>query len=106
VGELVLRVTVALVFWPHGRQKLRGPGGFAGFLAQLRVPAPLVTAWLLALLESVGATLLVLGFATRAVALGLAADMLVAIVSVKVGMAKAPFASNQNRCQAGNSSSR
>src|SRR5712692_6290413 len=71
VGEFVLRLTIGLVFWPHGWQKLKGPAGFAGFLRQLKVPAPLLAAF------------------------GLAIDMLVAIVSVKVGMAKAPFASTQ-----------
>src|SRR6266851_2997062 len=69
--------------------------GFAGFLRQLKVPAPLLAAWVVALLESVGAILLILGLATRLVAFGLAIDMLVAIVSVKVGLAKAPFASTQ-----------
>ena len=95
VGEFVLRLTIGLVFWPHGWQKLKGPAGFAGFLRQLKVPAPLLAAWVVALLESVGAILLILGLATRLVAFGLAIDMLVAIVSVKVGMAKAPFASTQ-----------
>jgi putative oxidoreductase len=95
VGELILRLTIALVFWPHGWQKLKGPAGFAGFLKQLGVPAPVLAAWVVALLESVGALLLVLGLATRIVALGLAVDMLVAIVSVKIGMAKSPFASTQ-----------
>ncbi len=95
VGEFVLRLTLGLVFLPHGWQKLKGPAGFAGFLRQLKVPAPLLAAWVVALLESVGAILLILGLATRLVAFGLAIDMLVAIVSVKVGMAKAPFASTQ-----------
>src|SRR5713101_3478419 len=89
VGEFVLRLTIGLVFWPHGWQKLKGPAGFAGFLRQLKVPAPLLAAWVVALLESVGAILLILGLATRLVAFGLAIDI------VKVGMAKAPFASTQ-----------
>ena len=52
-------------------------------------------AWIVALLESVGAVLLILGILTRPIALGLAVDMLVAIVSVRIRMAKAPFASTQ-----------
>jgi len=91
-GELILRLTIGLTFLPHGWQKLKGPGGFAGFLKQLGVPAPALTAWLVALLEGVGALLLIVGALTRFVALGLAVDMLVAIVSVKIRMAKAPFA--------------
>jgi len=93
VGELILRLTIALAFWPHGREKLKGPAGFGGFLAKLGVPAPVVTAWMVALLESVGAGFLVLGLATRLVALGLVVDMFVAIVAVRIGRAKAPFAS-------------
>jgi putative oxidoreductase len=86
VGEFVLRLTIGLVFWPHGWQKLKGPAGFAGFLRQLKVPAPLLAAWVVALLESVGAILLILGLATRLVAFGLAIDMLVAIVIVKFAL--------------------
>ncbi len=93
LGELILRLTIALVFWPHGRQKLKGPAGFGGLLAQLGVPAPVVAAWVVALLGSVGAGFVVLGLATRIVALGLAVDMFVAIVAVRIGRAKAPFAS-------------
>ncbi|PYL37297.1 MAG: hypothetical protein DMF34_10895 [Verrucomicrobia bacterium] len=39
--------------------------------------------------------LLVLGVLTRPIALGLAIDMLVATVSVRIRMAKAPFVSTQ-----------
>ena len=42
--------------------------------------------------ERLGALLLIVGALTRLVALGLAVDVLVAIVSVKIRMAKAPFA--------------
>jgi putative oxidoreductase len=93
LGELVLRLTVGIVFLPHGWQKMKGPSGFAGFLRQLGVPVPLFFAWTVALLESAGAVLLIPGILTRPIALGLAADMLVAIVSVRIRMAKAPFAS-------------
>jgi putative oxidoreductase len=55
------------------------------------VPAPTFFAWLVALLETVGAALIILGVATRLMALGLAIDMLVALVSVRIG--KAPFLS-------------
>jgi putative oxidoreductase len=93
VGLLLLRLVLGIAFWPHGWQKLKGPAGFAGFLRQLKVPAPEFAAWVVALLESVGAVLLVLGLGTRLIAIGLAVDMLVAIVQVRIGLAKAPFAS-------------
>lgn len=62
---------------PSGPAK--GPAGFAAFLKQMGVPLPGLLAWVVILLESVGAALLILGLGTRIVALGLAIDMLVAI---------------------------
>jgi len=91
VGELVLRLGLGIIFIGHGWSKLQNPGAFAGLLRQLRVPAPTFFAWLVALLETVGAALIILGVATRLMALGLAIDMLVALVSVRIG--KAPFLS-------------
>jgi len=91
VGELILRLALGTTFIAHGRGKLKDPAGFGGFLRQLRVPAPMLAAWLVALLETVGAALLILGVATRLVALGLAIDMVVALATLRIG--KAPFAS-------------
>jgi putative oxidoreductase len=94
VGELILRLALGFVFFPHGWAKLKDPATFTGFLRQLGVPAPAFFGWLVALLETVGAGLIILGVATRVLALGLAIDMLVAIVAVKIRMAKAPFSSS------------
>jgi putative oxidoreductase len=91
VGELILRLALGITFFAHGRDKLKNPAGFAGFLRQIHVPAPLFNAWLVALLETVGAVLLILGAATRVLALGLAIDMVVALATVRIG--KAPFTS-------------
>ncbi len=91
VGELILRLALGVTFFAHGRGKLKNPAGFAAFLRQIHVPAPLFNAWLVALLETVGAVLLILGIATRILALGLAVDMGVALATVRIG--KAPFAS-------------
>jgi putative oxidoreductase len=91
VAELILRLAVGIVFFAHGRGKLKDPAAFAGFLRQLGVPAPVLNAWLVALLETVGAVLLVLGVATRLLALGLVVDMLVALTQVRIG--HAPFKS-------------
>lgn len=91
-GKLLLRIFVGIAFIPHGWMKLNpsgpmgGPAGFSQFLTQLGVPLPLAAAWLVALLESVGAALLIVGLGTRLVALALAIDMAVAILAVKVGM--------------------
>ena len=52
VGELILRLALGITFFAHGRRKLTHPAAFAGFLKQIRVPAPLLSAWLVALLET------------------------------------------------------
>src|ERR1051325_7207457 len=92
LGNLILRLGVGIVFFPHGMMKLNnGPAGFADFLTKRGVPLPMTAAWLVVLLETLGAGLLILGLGTRVVALGFTIDMLVAIVLVKMGMAHAPL---------------
>ena len=88
LGELILRVALGITFLAHGRGKLKDPAAFAGFLKQLRVPAPLVNAWVVALLETVGAVLLILGLAVRVLAVGLAIDMVVALATVRIGKSR------------------
>lgn len=98
IGPLVLRIGLALVFIAHGWPKLnpnspmKGIAGVAGFFQQLGIPAPRFFAWLVALLETVGAVLLVAGLGTRVLGLAFAIDMAVAIYTAKIKMMKAPFA--------------
>lgn len=73
------------------REPSKGPAGFIGFLKQSGVPLPGLLGWVVILLESVGAALLVVGLGARIVALGLAIDMLTAILLVKRRMMKARF---------------
>jgi putative oxidoreductase len=87
LAPLMLRLTLAAVMFPHGAQKALGWFGGHGwdntmkfFTEQIGLPAPLATT--LILLEFVGPLLLVLGFATRLVALGFLALMVGAIVKV------------------------
>ena len=94
IGALLLRLGLGILFIPHGLAKLKNPAGFAGFLQQLHVPAPTLFAWIVALLEVVGGALLIVGLLTRLVALGLAVEMLVAILAVRIGRAHAPFTSS------------
>jgi uncharacterized membrane protein YphA (DoxX/SURF4 family) len=47
-------------------------------LKQLRVPLPVFFAWVVSLLETVGAVLLLFGLGTRILAIGFAIDMFVA----------------------------
>lgn len=83
-GIALLRVVVGIVFLAHGGQKLfvMGIGGFGGFLATLGIPAPVLMAGVVALVEFGGGLALLLGLATRLASLPLAATMLVAILTV------------------------
>jgi putative oxidoreductase len=79
IGLTVLRVVLGVVFIAHGAQKFgQGiPGVTQGF-AGMGVPFAEVAAPLVAGLELIGGALLVLGVATRVVAVLLAVDMVVA----------------------------
>jgi len=96
-GLLILRLGFSIIFPFHGwlNANPRGPAGgirgFSGWLAQMHVPLPGLFGWIVVLLETVGALLLILGLGTRVIALGFAIDMLVAIVLVKRRMAKKRF---------------
>jgi putative oxidoreductase len=83
-GIAVLRVVVGLTFLMHGWQKLfeMGIPGVTGFFGQLGVPAPMMAATLVSVLELVGGAALLVGLFTRWVAIPLAVDMLVALLLV------------------------
>jgi putative oxidoreductase len=87
-APLVLRVGIGAVMAVHGLQKLTGgPAGFAeGMLAGLGVPAPLVFAWIVTLIELVGGIALILGVVTRLAALLIAGVLVGAIALVKVNV--------------------
>lgn len=96
-GLVILRLALGITFLIHGWPKLnpngpmKGPAGVAGFFKQLGIPLPLFFAWVVALWETVGAVLLILGLGTRILAIGFAIDMLVAIWLAKRRMMKAAF---------------
>lgn len=77
---LILRLSLAIVMWPHGAQKalglFNGPG-IAGTVAGLsgHFGLPVALVYLIIALEFLGPVALVLGVLTRLTALGLAIDM-------------------------------
>jgi putative oxidoreductase len=78
VGLLVLRLSLALIFFTHGYPKLaHSAAGMQGFFVQHGLPGYFV--YVSGVMEVFGAILLVLGVFTRAAALLLAIEMGVAI---------------------------
>ena len=83
-GIAALRAVVGITFLMHGWQKLfeMGIPGVAGFFGQLGIPAPMMAATLVSLLEFVGGAALLAGLFTRWVAIPLAIDVLTATLLV------------------------
>lgn len=87
-GLLIIRLALAAVFMYHGAQKLfgafGGPGisGFAGFLTNLGVPLPTLSAVLAGSAEFFGGLVLLIGTGTRIAAIPMAFTMLIAVTMV------------------------
>lgn len=86
---LILRLTLGLVFFMHGSQKVLGwyggggLDGTAGFMNSLGIPTFL--AYISSFWEFLGGICLILGFLTRIWSAGLVINMLVAILLVHSG---------------------
>ncbi|MFW6085001.1 MAG: DoxX family protein [Gemmatimonadota bacterium] len=83
-GPTILRLTLALVIFPHGAQKLLGWFGGFGFSGTMEyftatVGLPAVIALLVILIEFFGPIALAAGLFTRAAALGIGAVMVGAV---------------------------
>jgi putative oxidoreductase len=85
-GLTILRLVVGGVFLAHGGHKLFfwGFSGVANFLSSVGIPLPSVAAVVLTSVELLGGAGLVFGLLTRWAGLLLAADMVVAILVVKM----------------------
>src|SRR6202163_336338 len=103
IAQLILRLTLAVVIWPHGAQKalgLVGGPGIAGTVAGMGSFAgiPPALAYVVIAIEFLGPIALALGILTRLAALGIAIDMAVAALLIH---AKNGFFMNFTGKQAG-----
>lgn len=83
VGPLALRLSLGAVFLGTGWGKLHNLSQVTSFFTQLGVPLATVVAPVIACIELVGGTLILLGLFTRLAALPLMAIMAVAILTAK-----------------------
>lgn len=83
-GIALIRAIVGIVFLIHGGQKLLvfGVDNVAGMMAHLGIPFPVLSAYMVTTVEFLGGAALLLGLFSRAAAILLAVDMLVAMVKV------------------------
>jgi putative oxidoreductase len=83
---VVVRLIVGFMMFAHGVDKLSGGvagiSGFGEFLSSAGLPAGLLLAWFVSLLELVGGAMLILGLLSRVIAGLLIVELLVAIALV------------------------
>jgi putative oxidoreductase len=86
LAPVVVRVIVGFLMFAHGVDKLSGGvagiAGFGEFLSSAGLPAGLLLAWFVTLLELVGGAMLILGLLSRVIAALMTVELLVAIALV------------------------
>ena len=73
VQLLIGRILLALMFLFSGVPLIFAPGGFAGYMGSLGLPAPMLVTWLVIALKVLGGIAIVVGFQTRWIAYAFAA---------------------------------
>lgn len=85
LGLGILRIVLGVIFIAHGWGKVFGGiGDTAGFFGSLGIPLPTVAAWGIALLETGGGALLVLGLFVTPLAILFVLHMLAGIFLVHI----------------------
>jgi putative oxidoreductase len=87
VIQLLLRLTLAIVIFPHGAQKALGwfgGPGFTGTMAYFGKSFPAPLGFLAIVAEFLGPLGLAIGLLTRVAAFGVACEMLVAVLTTHV----------------------
>ena len=82
-APVILRIVAGITFFLHGLPKIQNFGNLGGMFGGMGVPAPGILGPLVALLETVGAILLIVGFQTRWIALMFVIEMVVTTLLVK-----------------------
>ncbi len=85
LGLLVMRIVIAAIFITHGVMKLGAIDQTASFFASIGIPMASTMAWVVALLEVIGGTMMLLGLWTGVFGTLLAIIMIVAIFTTKLG---------------------
>ncbi|TYR81306.1 DoxX family protein [Priestia megaterium] len=84
IGTFLLRLILGITFFVHGLSKFQGGiENTVGFFSSVGIPG--VMAYIVAIIELVGGAAMILGFATRTVAVLFVIIMLGAIFTVKIG---------------------
>lgn len=78
---LLLRLFIGWQFYVTGVGKLQNIDRVVEFFGSLGIPAPLVNAWFVSILETVGGLLLLVGLASRLIAIPLTLNMIVAYLT-------------------------
>jgi putative oxidoreductase len=70
---LVARILLVALFLASGIPILLAPGGFAGFMGAIGLPAPMLATWIVIAIKVLGGLAVLVGFQTRLAAYALAA---------------------------------
>ncbi len=89
IYALIARLTLGIVVFPHGAQKLLGWFGGNGFEATMtslttKMELPWIIAFLVILIESIGSLLLIMGLITRVASLGILVNFIGVVLTTQM----------------------